>query len=206
VSTQFIELRLGTREREMKITKILGVVAVAAMALMAFASTASATTLTTNGGLRTGAVTINATANGSILLQATGGGFANTCTESTIAGTTTVFTGATVSGPLTTLTVTKCATEGVVAHAPGTLSVERIGATTNGTLRSSNAKVTVPSPFGLLTCTTPAGGVDVGTLTGTTAVTTVVDISAVLNCGFFLPSAQWLGSYNVTGHQLAVEA
>jgi hypothetical protein len=194
-----------TKEEYMKFTKILGVVAVAALALMAFASTASATTLETNGVTKNAAVTIDATASGSILLQATGGGFANTCTESTVQGTTvTPFTGTTVGGPLSSLTFKKCTNEPVTVDAAGSLTVERIGSTTNGTLRSSGAKVTVPSPFGTLTCTT--SNTDVGTLTGTASGTSVVDINGVLNCGFFLPSAQWIGTYNVTGHSLGVVA
>jgi hypothetical protein len=198
----------------MKLSKILGVAAVAALALMAFASTASATTLETNGVKQTGTVTIHATAAGSILLSATGGGFANTCTESTVHGWTTTFTGTTVSGPITDetvegktkvgLTFSKCTNEPVTVEAGGTLSVEAITGTTNGTLRSNGAKVKTPSPFGTLTCTT--SNTHIGTLTGTASGTSVIHVNAVLNCGIFLPSAKWEGTYNITGHSLGVVA
>jgi hypothetical protein len=170
---------------------------------MAFASTASATTLVTNGTKQTGKVAIEATAGGSILLSATGGGFANTCKASTVKGEdSTAQTGTSVSGPISTLSFSKCTNEPVTTDAAGTLSVEVIGSGPNGTVRSNGAKVTVPSPFGTLTCTT--SNTDVGTLTGTTSGTSVMDINALLNCGFFLPSAKWEGSYNATGHSISV--
>jgi hypothetical protein len=190
----------------MKLSKILGVAAVAAMALMAFASTASATTIYTNGVKQTGSVTIHAThtaADGTLILSATGGGFANTCTESTIHGSTTSFTGTTVGGPIGTLSFGGC-TEPVSVDAAGSLTVETIGAGPNGTVRSSGAKVTTGSPFGNLTCTT--NNTDVGTLTGTTSGTSSIDVNAVLNCGFFLPSAKWEGLYTITGHSIHVTA
>src|SRR3954453_18974209 len=120
----------------MKLTKILGVVAVAAMALMAFASTASATTIESNGVAKNEAITIHATleAGKSALLSATGGGFANTCTTSTVEGTTTTFTGAKIGGPINVLTFEMCNEEPVVVDAPGSLEVENIAGTTNGTL------------------------------------------------------------------------
>jgi hypothetical protein len=192
----------------MKLSKILGVAAVAALALMAYASTASATTLETGGLKQSGAVTLEASANGSILLSATGGGFANTCTASNVLGTTSTFTGTTVSGPISSLTFSKCTNEPVTVDAAGTLSVEAITGTTNGTVRSNGAKVTVPSPFGTLTCTT--SNTDIGTLTGVAVGTATMDINAVLNCGIFLPSAKWEGKYNLTtnggkeGHAIGV--
>jgi hypothetical protein len=189
-----------TKEKNMKLTKILGVLAVAAMALMAFASTASATTLEVNGVKQTGAVTIKSSlkTGTSALLKDTGGFFANTCTVSTVEGKTTTFTGTTVGGPISSLTFSKCTEEPVVVDAPGSLTVENIAGTTNGTVRSIGAKVTSPSPFGALTCVTAASpGTDIGILTGTSPHATM-DINAVLNCGFFLPSAKWEGTYTVT--------
>jgi hypothetical protein len=91
----------------------------------------------------------------------------------------------------------------LVKRSPGgTLSIEAISGTTNGTLRSNGATVTVPSPFGTLTCTT--SNTDIGTLTGTSSFIAVIDVNAVLNCGFFIPSARWEGTYNVTGASLGV--
>ncbi|HEV2858715.1 MAG TPA: hypothetical protein VGW80_09970 [Solirubrobacterales bacterium] len=187
----------------MKLTKILGVVAVAAMALMAFASTASATTLEIGNTKQTASVTIHATLESgtSAILKDTGGAFANTCTESTVEGETEApFSAGTIGGPITTLTFGKCTEEPVVVEAPGRLTVSWSSGG-NGTARSIGAKVKTPSPFGTLTCTTAASpGTTIGTFTGAATATShaTMDINAVLNCGFFLPSAKWEGSYTVT--------
>jgi hypothetical protein len=202
----------------MKLTKILGVAAVAVLALMAFAGTASATTLATNGVVKNGAVTLEAslTTGTSMLVTDTPKSFGNTCSGSTIVGNTSTFTGTTVSGPISTLTFSQCTHEKVVVHKLGTFGVERIGATTNGTVRSTGAEMTVPMElFGGITvvpCTT--NNTDLGTLTGSTAGTAEIDVNAVLNCGFLLPSAKWEGTYVLTvpgtateaKHHIAVEA
>ncbi|HEV2858714.1 MAG TPA: hypothetical protein VGW80_09965 [Solirubrobacterales bacterium] len=191
----------------MKLTKILGVVAAAAMALMAFASTASATTLEVGGVKQPGPVTIHATleSGSSAILKDTAGAFANTCTESTVEGhTESPYTAAgtnPIGGPITTLTFSKCTEEPVVVDLPGRLTVSWIKGTTNGTIRSIGAKVTSPSPFGALTCVTATSpGTDIGTLTGKplSSEHATIDINAVLNCGFFLPSAKWEGTYTAT--------
>jgi opacity protein-like surface antigen len=186
----------------MKFTKILGVAAAAALALMAFASTASATTLEKEGVAQTGAITISASLKKetSALLTDTSGFLANTCTVSTVEGSdSTKTTGTAVEGPISVLswgtTTTPCTEGNPTVDTKGSLSVERIGTTTNGTVKSKNAKVTVPSPFGLLTCTTPAEGTDIGTLTGVKTGNATMDISAVLNCGI---TAKWSGTYVVT--------
>jgi hypothetical protein len=213
------QIAAGYQGEEMKLTKILGVAAVAALALMAFAGTASATTtLTTNGVVQNGAVTLEGTltTGTSALLTDTGKSFANTCTSSVVEGKTTTFTGAAVVGNIEKLSFTNCTHNPVVVHKKGTLSVERIGTTTNGTVRSTGAEVTVPvGLFGgttIVTCTT--NNTDIGTLTGSAAGTAEVDVNAVLNCGFFLPSAKWEGTYVLTvpnttteaKHHIAVEA
>jgi hypothetical protein len=191
----------------MKLTKMFGLVAVAALALMAFASTASATTLETNGVKQTGAVTINSSLSGSATLSDTSNTFANTCKASSVSGTTSVFTG-TPSGPISTLSFSSCTHEKVVVDNKGTLSVEVIGAGTNGTVRSSGAEVTVPATIGssIITVNCKTSNTDIGTLTGTAAGTSTIHINAVLNCGFFLPSAKWVGTYNITGHSIGVVA
>jgi hypothetical protein len=192
----------------MNFTKTLGVLAVAATALMAFAGTASATTLSTNGVPQSGAVTLEMSLSGSTTLKDTSGSFANTCTAMTIKGTTTVFTGTTVSGPISTLAISKCTHEPVIVHQNGSFSIERIGTTTNGTLRLSGAIVTYPvTIFGsTVTATCTTSNTAVGTLTGRSSGTSTVDMNAVVNCGSFLPSAQWQGTWNITGHSIAVEA
>jgi hypothetical protein len=194
----------------MKFTKILGVVAVAALALMAFASTASATTLETNGVKQSGSVTLEATLKGSATLSSTAGAFANTCNASTVKGATSTTTGATVSGNISALSFTSCTHEKVKVNSMGSLSVERIGETTNGTVRSNGASVTVPvTVFGSIvevTCTT--SNTDIGTLTGTASGTssTHITINAILSCSGLLPTAKWIGTYVITGHAIGVVA
>jgi hypothetical protein len=151
------------KEKNMKYLKMLGLTAVAAMALMAIgAGSASATTLEVNGVAQTGAVTLTATLEpgSSALLQLTNGSFANTCTESFVEGKTSTFTAESskpIGGPISNLTFTSCTTPPVKADKFGSLSVEWISGTTNGTVRSAGAEVTVPSPICTLTCKTGEG-------------------------------------------------
>jgi hypothetical protein len=182
----------------MKFTKILGVVAVAALALMAFASTASATTLETEGVAVTKAETIKAsiTTGNSALLTDTSNITANTCTSSVVEGTTeSPFTGTTVGGPISTLSWSNCTEGNPVVDAKGRLTVENVSGTTNGTVRSSGAKVTVPSFFGTLTCET--NNTDIGTFKGVKTGTSTLTLNAVLSCTI-IGSAKWTGVYTVT--------
>jgi hypothetical protein len=186
----------------MKLTKILGVVAVAALALMAFASTASATTLEIKGVKQTTDVTFDASlkAGTSALLSDTAGFFANTCTASTVkAIDSDKTTGTVVTGPIEELSfgtvATPCKEGNPTVDAAGKLKVEWIKGTTNGTVWSENAKVTVPSALGTLTCTTPEAGTHLGTLTGVAAGQATMHINAVLPCGI---TAKWTGTYVVT--------
>jgi hypothetical protein len=191
----------------MKLTKMLGFAAAAALALMAFASTASATTLETNGVLQTNDVNLEATLSGSATLSDTSNTFANTCKASTVTGSdSTQTSGLVVSGPLSTLSFSSCTHEKVVVDKRGTLSIEIIGVGLNGTVRSNGAEVTVPATIGssVITVNCKTSNTDLGTLTGTTTGTSVIHVNAVLNCGFFLPSAKWVGTYNITGHSISV--
>ncbi len=192
----------------MKYLKMLGLAAVAAMAMAAFtAGTASATTLEVNGVAQSGAVALSASLESgtSALLQLTNGSFANTCTVSSVSGSTTKFTAessAAIGGPISVLSFTSCTTSPVTVDVRGSLSVKWISGTTNGTVESVGAEVTVPSPIGNLNCKTGTGA-DIGTLTGKSGSVTsdkhaTMDISAVLNCGFLAPSATWTGKYLVT--------
>jgi hypothetical protein len=186
----------------MKSTKVFGLAAAALLALMAFASTASATTLEIGGIKQSGAVTIKASlkSSTSTLLSDTTGFFANTCTASAAEGKDSISTtGTKVEGPISSLSFTSCATEPVTVNATGSLNAENIAGTTNGTVRSVGALVTVPSPYGLLHCATPAfPGIDIGTLTGVanTASHATMDINAALNCGTI--TAKWTGTYTIT--------
>jgi hypothetical protein len=182
-------------------TKLLGAVVFAALALTMVASTASATTLETKGVAENAAIQLDASVEGSALLADTNGFFANTCTTSNVEGRTNVFTGATVSEPVTVFTFENCTEPPVVVDLAGSLTVANIAGTTNGTVRSIGAKVTVPSPYSSmpLTCVTAASpGTDLGTLTGKKEGTATLDVNALLNCGFFLPSAKWVANYAVT--------
>ena len=206
----------------MKLSKILGVAAVAALALLAFANTVSATTLETNGVKQSGGVGLDATLSGSATLESVSGTFANTCSTSTVKGTTSVVSGPTVSGPIedavvggntvvSGLTFANCTHGPVEVKKGGSLSIERIGTTTNGTVRSIEAEVKVPvTVLGIVvsaTCTTAAGsGTDLGTLNGTAAGATSITINAILSCSGMLPSARWTATYVITGHSIGVVA
>jgi hypothetical protein len=133
----------------------------------------------------------------SSLLADTSGFFANTCTSSTVEGKTEgSFTGSSVGGKVSALSFSSCKEGNPTVDAAGSLSVSWISGTTNGTVSSSNAKVTVPSAFGTLTCTTPEAGTDLGTLTGVASGTATMDVNAVLACGAI--DAKWTGTYTVT--------
>jgi hypothetical protein len=187
------------RRKKMKLSKILGLAAVVALALMALASTASATTLETSGVKQTGAVTLNLSLAGSATLSTTAGTFFSTCNVATMSGTTTAFTG-TPSGPLSTLSVSKCTHESVVVDNPGTLSVTRIGTTTNGTVFSTGLDMTVPVPNGFggtVTVTCSTSNTDIGTLNGSNTAATMTT-NAVITCSGILPTAKWTGTYALT--------
>jgi hypothetical protein len=186
----------------MKQSRMSGSVALAtALASLCLVPAASATTLEVGGVTQIGAVTVEAISF-SVVLRDTFGVSANKC-ASTVEGTTSVKTGAVVSGAISTLTFKPCEREEVVVHTKGSLSVERIGATTNGTVRSIGAVVTTPSPYGILTCTTLASpGTDVGTLTGVGAGgTATIDVKATLSCGI---SAILEATYTATGANKAL--
>ena len=196
----------------MKYLKTIGLAAVAAMALMAFTvGAASATTLEVNGVTQNGPVTITGKLATSTVatLKTTSGSSENKCKGSHVSGTTSSYTGTSMTGSLEkaaggSLTFEECENS-VVVHKGGTLHITHIAGTTNGTVTSSGAEVTSWSPVfeTYLNCKTGTG-VHLGTLTGG-----VLSINAVLNCGFFVPSAQWIGQYTVTtakGENLAVSA
>jgi hypothetical protein len=196
----------------MKLKK-LAIAALAAMALTAFAaSTASATTLEVNGNTKNAGVDFSASAESgtSWNVARTDGSLANTCTTSTIAGaTSSPYHGTIVTGAVSSFTFGGC-TRTVTVDNKGHFYIEHIAGTTNGTMFSEEAEVTILTPFfGAHVNCKPGGGTDIGTLTGKgTGGTATLDVNAVLNCGFLLPSATWKGTYNVTstGGSLGVSA
>lgn len=182
----------------MKFTQVLCLAVVSALAI--FVNTASATTLEVKGVKNTGAVTIHeVTSSSSIIWDDTTGSFINTCKTSTVhIVTQTPFTGTRVGGPISAMTFESCtedAKEKIVVDAAGSLEIENISGTTNGTVFSKNTKVTLPSPFGKLTCTTSSTGTDIGKLTGVASGTATMDISAVLQCGII--TAKFSGTRTV---------
>ncbi|HET8955966.1 MAG TPA: hypothetical protein VFN18_09945 [Solirubrobacterales bacterium] len=190
----------------MKYLKMLGLAAVAAMALMAIgAGSASATTFETNGVALSSTVTIVATIEpgSSALLRDSAGTTADTCTESEVNGTTTSTSGATITGPVATLSFGKCShTTKVLAN--GKLHISWISGTTDGTVTSSGAEVTVVSTaFGVSATCKTGEGTHIGTLTGATnqtsnsSDTATMDINGKISCGI-LGTSTWTGAYTVT--------
>ncbi|HSS41583.1 MAG TPA: hypothetical protein VLK37_03430 [Solirubrobacterales bacterium] len=201
----------------MKYLKMLGLAAVAAMALMAVvgASAASATTLEIKGVAQNAAVTINATLEPgtSALLKDSAGTTTDTCTESEVHGKTTEFTtpgSAEIHGNVEKLTFGKCTHTTTVLKA-GKLFVGWIPGTTDGTVTSSEAEVTVVSTaFGISAVCKTGGGTDIGKLTGATNGGTnktafaTMDIEGKISCGI-LGTSTWTGFYSVTSpEELAV--
>lgn len=194
--------------------KMIGLVALSALTTMVFAASASAnTTLETGAVTQNGSLTLtmSLTPNTSSITSLTDGSFANTCTESHMHWITTVFTGTVVTGPLTGHTAHEKSTglkpsdgmsfggctRPVTVHDPGTLEIDHIEGTTNGTVYWENGEVTESSPIGTLTCKS-GGTTHLGTLTGTASAHATFHIHAVINCGFFAPSMTWQATYTVT--------
>jgi hypothetical protein len=186
----------------MRHLKTLGIAAIAAMALMASSAvSASATTLEVEGQTTNSAVTLTASlaVGTSTVFLNTNGEPTDTCTESHMHGTTQApFTGASVGGPLTTLSFGKC-THTTDVLKTGSLSISHIAGTTTGTVTSAGAEVTIKDTvFGISIICKTGSGTDIGTLTGTSSGHATMDINAVLNCGSFSPTVKWEGSYTVT--------
>jgi hypothetical protein len=187
----------------MRFTKALGIIAATACALMAFASAASATTFRIGTATQTSDVNFEASlsAAASLLVTDTFGVEANTCTGSNIKWSDSARTsGTTIEGPVSLLNWSGCSEGSPTVDAGGSISLERIGTTINGTVRWTGAKLTVPSFFGTLTCTTE--NTDMGTLTGTTNTFAhaTIDINAVVSCTG-IGTSKWSGTYTLTSPQ-----
>jgi hypothetical protein len=183
----------------MKYLKMLGLAAVAAMALMAIgAGSASATKLEVGGVVQSTSTAISASlkAGTSAILKDTFGFSSNTCTVSSVAGTTSSPSGATVTGNLSALSFTSCEREPVTVDSKGVLHVQWTSGT-NGTVTSSGAEVTTGSPFGTLNCKTGTG-THLGSLagTGSSSAHAVLTINASLSCSGI--SSKWEAVYTVT--------
>lgn len=180
--------------------KALGLATVAAMAFTTFAvSSASATTLEVGGVTKNEAVTFewSLKAGTKTVLARTDGSLANECESSTGKGTTvSPFTGSTVTAVTSSLTYLFCI-RGWSVHKAGVVHLAHIAGTTKATVTFSKTQWTVGSPFGTLNCETGEGAT-IGTLTGLASGEAELDVSAVLNCGFLVPSATWKSTYVFT--------
>jgi hypothetical protein len=185
------------KERNMKYVKMLGLAGVAVMAMAVVAGSASATTLEIGGVKKNESVTLTASLKSgtSLAFKNTGGLFVNTCTTSHLHGATaSPFTGESVTGPLSSLTLENC-TRPMVVHAPGSLRIEYIAGTTNGTVFSENTEVTVNVGGISFPCKTGTG-TPIGILTGTASGHAILDINVALDCLIWLKLE---ATYVITG-------
>ena len=193
----------------MKYVKMLGLAAVAAAALTAFvgAGTASATVLCKEG-ITTGCAsagkaypagtTVEASLEGSAELVA-GGFIEDTCTGSTIKGTTSTAGSSTttVSGNATSLTWSNC-TFPTTTTKLGSLEIHWISGTDNGTLTASGFEVTIHQLFGDCVYSSGANN-DLGTVKGGNPATIAIKTSVTGGGAFGCPStATWTAAYTVT--------
>lgn len=188
--------------------KIFLVASIAALVLLGTA-TASATKLCTGkacGIVYSAGTTVNLSLKSGTTTRLTSGGSTiATCTGSSISSNTENESGATISANIESLTWSGCGqTTDTLKN--GSLSIEWISGTSNGTVRASNSEVTVQI-FGV-SCTFGAGeSTDLGTLTG--GEEPLLQISATVKKtagGFLCPStAGWDAEYVVTEpHSLVV--
>jgi len=188
---------------------MLGLAAVAAVALTAFlgAGSASAQTLykyttpSPNDGMAAGTEIIATLGSGtSALLKDTLGGVNDTCTGSEVRGKIATNTTTDAGGAISSLTFTGCShTTDVLA--PGELEIKNIAGTTNGTVVSKGARVTIKSTIFGLSCVANTGtGTTIGTLTGAKSSTAqaTMDINGVITLENGCGDSTWTGSYEVT--------
>jgi hypothetical protein len=201
--------------RQMKAAMLVATVFMA----IAGADSASATTLEIGGVTQNKSVTFSTslTAGTSLIVKNTSGSSENTCTKATLSGSTTSstikgvtthnsYTGEQLTGPISALQFGEDAngkgcTTNTTVHQKGTLHLTHVAGTTKATVVSSGAEWTSYSPaFGVyINCKTNTG-THLGTLSGTGDATkhASLAVNAVLNCGFFVPSAKLEGSFTVT--------
>lgn len=148
----------------------LGLVAVSTMALIAITGVGAvhATTLVVQASPQNKAVTLEGSQlNGPITLKDTNNTFIDSCTSSTFKGSTvSPFTAATVTAPLSSLTLSGCTHKTSVIK-PGTLHLEFVpGLFSPRYVYSSGAEVTVESTIFGASCIAKTGtGTKLGTFT-----------------------------------------
>jgi hypothetical protein len=197
----------------MKYAKMLGLLAIAAAALMAFAGSASATTGTDSaaGSPVEAGDTIHSTNVGEAILDGT---VNIKCKKSTVSGTVGSAGSATttLSGNISTLTFEECGANTVTVVSKGSLEVhthenDPTGTSSNGTLTSSGAEVTVLTHniLGTVHCIYVTNETDVGTVDGskTTKGNATLTVDSVpiprkttdFGCG---STSEWTAEYTVT--------
>lgn len=185
--------------------KTIGFAALVAMALTAFAAagTASATTLEVEKTAQNKSVgfTLSLKSGTSTSFSRTDGSLANVCLQSEFNGNTVKdengdFTGPTVNATFLEAYFAEC-TRPVTIDKAGIFAIEWIKGTTNGTVHSLEAEVTVGTVLGTITCKTGTG-VDIGAITGVATGKATLHINAVLGCGLMAPSVKWVGTYEFT--------
>jgi hypothetical protein len=192
----------------MKYLKMLGLAAVAACALMAFvgAGSASATTLTCTGLATPCPVghKMVAHSEGHVTLHPIIGDIVcNGTIEGSITNAGSTTTTVVGSVPKTGLTWSNCTNnEDVTTLVGGTLELHTIN-TSEGTVTSSGTEVTVEA-YGFH-CIFKTASTDIGTFTAKSGADATFDIKATIprtggrSGAFCGSSAQWTGSYTVTG-------
>jgi hypothetical protein len=192
------------RERgdtQMKITKMIGL---AAMVTVVATSSASATTLEVQGITKNESIAIEASvsAESSTTFQYTNGQPFATCAGSELKTATespyTRMPGP-VGGKVSTLSFSGC-TDTFEVISMGTLSIEHISGSTNGTVVSSGAEWRIGWPKKAIFCKT-GKGTDLGTLTWGAPYPdghATLDVNAVLDCGWIFGEAVMQGTYVIT--------
>lgn len=190
----------------MRYFKMLCIAVGVCTAMTAFAGTASATTLTSGSGtiVKTGTkIESSLKTKTSAVFADTTGIVQNTCTGSTMDGTTTNETGTTQTANIDALSFVLC-TRGTAVLKGGTLHVAWISGTHNGTLSGTGMEVTVVTPTGA--CVYGTGtGTHIGTLDGasTPSGSATLTINSVLpliktESGTCTSTAKWTEESTVT--------
>ncbi|HET8815139.1 MAG TPA: hypothetical protein VFM51_09315 [Solirubrobacterales bacterium] len=181
--------------RTLKMIRLAAMMTLAVTALMgADSASATTTTLEVGGFKKNESVEIEASlkTGTDTTFQLTTGAHFDTCTGSEIkVATESPYSGITgpVGGEVSTLTISNCVRKAEV-FSPGTLTIERIPGTTDGTVVSSGAEWKVSGTI----CKT-GEGTDLGILTGVASGHATLHVNVVVNCGF---SVVMKGTYTIT--------
>lgn len=187
---------------------VVAVIAAALMLLGACMGTAGATVLCTEAkspcpkDVPAGTSITMSLSTKSAIFETTSGTVLNTCTGTTIKGTTsnTGGKGTAVKGSASEWTFSGCTKETKMV-APGELEITHIAGTHNGTVRARNYQITVNGLFVNESCIYGAGaGLQLGTLVGGSPAT--LSISTLVGRqpggGPFCPAeARWTTAYKV---------